>query len=122
MTAQYKYNVLDLVCNSADGSIIPGDPNAPERIAFTAWAKAGNVPDPFIPVSVTPRQARLALLGAGLLDQANAAVAAADKATQLTWEFAAEIDRSSTMVASLGASLGLTSAQIDNLFIRGAGL
>jgi hypothetical protein len=72
--------------------------------------------------SVTPRQARLALKAAGLLDKVTAAVAAADQATQITWEFASQIDRNSPVSATLGAQLGLTSAQIDALFIQASTL
>ena len=77
---------------------------------------------PPVPESVTPRQARLALLGAGLLDAVNAAVAAAGTQAQIDWDYALEIKRSNPLIASMAAGLGLTSAQIDDLFRTAATL
>jgi len=79
-----------------------------------------------IPQSVTMRQARLALLGAGLLSSVDAAIAAMpepDKtAAQITWEFAATVDRGFGMVPQLAAALGMTELQIDALFVAAAAL
>lgn len=66
--------------------------------------------------SVTPRQARLALLGAGLLDQVEAAVKTAGGATQITWDYATQINRNDPLIATIAIGLNLTSAQIDALF------
>lgn len=67
-------------------------------------------------------QARAALLEADLLDAANAAVAAADPIVQLAWADAQEFQRASPTIAALGAALGLTDAQIDELFESAAGI
>lgn len=75
-----------------------------------------------VPSSISPAQARLALLGAGLLQQVEAAVAAADLVTQIAWSQATSIERDSPTVAGLSAALGLTSAQLDALFIAGASI
>lgn len=72
------------------------------------------------PVSVTPRQARLALLGAGLLDQVEAAVVQAGGTTQITWEYATEIRRDDPLIESIGNALGLNEAQKDALFAAAA--
>ncbi len=81
-------------------------------------------PTPPIPSVVTMRQARLALLNAGLLTQVNNTIAAlpgtSGDAARIEWEFASAIDRNSPIVASLSASLGLTSAQLDSLFTAAA--
>lgn len=66
--------------------------------------------------SVTPRQARLALLQAGLLDKVEAAVNAAGGATKITWDWASTISRTDPLIATLATVLSLTSAQIDQLF------
>ncbi|WP_050384572.1 hypothetical protein [Bradyrhizobium pachyrhizi] len=73
-------------------------------------------------VAVTPRQARLALLAAGLLDQVDAAVDAAGGATKITWEYATEIRRDDPMISTVGAALSLTSDQIDALFTAAGAL
>lgn len=70
-----------------------------------------------VPASVSMRQARLALLSAGLLDQVNALIATQSQATQIEWDYASDVWRDRDLVASLGAGLGLTGAQIDALFI-----
>lgn len=70
--------------------------------------------------SVTPRQARLALLAAGLLDQVQAAVDATGGATKITWEYASAFDRNDPLITSIGASLNLTPSQIDALFASAA--
>jgi len=91
----------------------------PDRYAEWQYRKS-------IPQSVTMRQARLALLGAGLLTGVDAAIAAMPEpdrtATQITWEFAATVDRKFGMVPALAASLGMTDAQIDELFIAASKL
>lgn len=69
-----------------------------------------------IPQTVSPRQARLALLAAGLLDQVEAAVNAAGGATKVSWDFATQINREDPLIAAIGAAIPLTSDQIDTLF------
>lgn len=79
-----------------------------------------------VPEVVTMRQARLALLGAGLLAQVNTAVAnmpgAEGDAARIEWEYAQEVRRDSPLVAALSAAFGWTSAQLDDLFTEGAKL
>jgi len=79
-----------------------------------------------VPQSVTMRQARLALLAAGLLPAVNAAIASMpepDKTqAQITWEFASSVDRGFGMVPQLASAMGMTETQIDDLFIAAAQL
>lgn len=75
-----------------------------------------------IPSIVTMRQARLALLQSGLLGQVNAAVAVADEATKITWEFSSEVNRAHPFVSTIAAALNLTEAQLDGLFTLAASL
>jgi hypothetical protein len=87
-----------------------------EAVAIRAeWQASAVAPEP-VPQSVTPRQARLALLAAGHLAAVNAAVAAAGPQAQIDWDYALEIRRDNALIASMAASLGLTDAQIDDLF------
>ena len=69
-----------------------------------------------VPQTVTPRQARLALFGAGLLDTVIGMVDAAGGATKITWEYATEINRTDALITTLGSALSLSVAQIDDLF------
>ncbi len=79
-----------------------------------------------VPEVVTMRQARLALLGAGLLAQVNTAVTnmpgADGDAARIEWEYAQEVRRDSPLVAALSAAFGWTAAQLDDLFTEGAKL
>jgi hypothetical protein len=83
-------------------------------------------PPPPPPNVVSMRQARLALLGAGLLDAVEAAIAAMEgvegKAAQIEWEYATEVRRDSPLVDGLTAALGLTDAQLNDLFTVAATL
>ena len=72
-----------------------------------------------VPQQITMRQARLALLSAGLLDDVEMVIAVAGRAAQLEWEYAAVVDRSNPAVAIVQQQQGMTDAQIDDLF-RGA--
>ena len=75
-----------------------------------------------IPQSVSMRQARLALLGAGLLDLVEAAIAAAGPAAKIEWDYATEVQPSAGLVPTMATALGLTDAQIDALFVTAATL
>ena len=81
---------------------------------------------PVVPPSVTMRQARLALLGAGLLDDIDAAINALPlpqkEAARIEWEYSAEVQRHNGFVSVLTPLLGLTDAQTDALFLTAAEL
>ena len=70
---------------------------------------------------LTPRQARLALLNATLLDEVEALLAN-DKAMQIWWEYSLDIQRNHEHIAAMGSALGLSEVQLDELFIEGAKL
>lgn len=88
-----------------------------------AWQKYDAI---IVPRTVTMRQARLALLGAGLLDTVNNTIAgmagAQGQAAQIEWQYSSEVQRHKALVQSLGPALGLTDAQLDQLFITAATL
>ncbi len=101
--------------------------------AFEAIPQPEPEPEPpppppmVIPQSVTMRQARLALLGIGLLDDVDAAIAAIPdpvqrKAAQIEWEYAQTVDRNSPFTQQMAAGLNLTAEQLDALFTQAAGL
>lgn len=79
-----------------------------------------------VPSAVTMRQARLALLGAGLLASVDVAIDAMDEPTKtaarIEWEYSNELQRSNPLLLSLGPALGLTVEQIDALFIAASAL
>lgn len=79
-----------------------------------------------VPQEITMRQARLVLLGAGLLHQVDAALNALPspmkEAAFIEWEYSSTVKRSSALVVQLGQSFGLTADQIDAMFRQGATL
>lgn len=79
-----------------------------------------------VPAAVTMRQARLALLGAGLLPSMDSSIdslpSPQKEAARIEWEYSHEVQRHNGLVSVLAPILGLTSAQIDALFIGAAQL
>jgi hypothetical protein len=91
---------------------------------YDATANTLTAPPPpsTVPQSVTPRQARLALLNAGLLDEVQATVDAIGGATQISWDYATEVNRSDPLITTLSTTLSITDAQMDALFVAAAAL
>ena len=111
----------------------PEFPNTnPDYLAYKTWIDAGGVPPPpeptppYVPASVTMRQARLALLGAGLLASVDAAIdglpSPQKEAARIEWEYATEVQRVSGLVPMMGAALGLDDAALDALFVAAVAL
>lgn len=69
-----------------------------------------------VPQVVSRFQARAALHQAGLLQQAQDAIAAADPIAQLAWEDATTFKRSSPTVAAIAGALSLSDTAVDDLF------
>lgn len=97
---------------------------SPDLVAMTkaqADKHLAVAPQPQAPVSVTMRQARLALHSAGLLQSVEDAIGALAEpdqtAARIEWGYASTVERSSQFVAMLGSAIGLDDAQMDELFL-----
>lgn len=77
-----------------------------------------------VPQSVTRFQARAALHLAGHLQQIEVLMSAPemDMLARLAWQDAQEFRRTSPTVAAMAQALGLTDAQVDQLFITARGI
>ena len=100
-------------------------------VVGTGCTIAEYTPPPFIasidvPSSVTMRQARLALLQAGLLDKIDAAINSLPEpqksAAKIEWEYSQEVQITSKMAAFIAQIIGLSSEQVNQLFIKAAGI
>ena len=96
---------------------------------YRAWLEAGNVTDPYVPpppavpLAVPMWAVRTVLQNDGLFNQAQALVeASTDNALKNVWEYGNFADRNSNAIATLSAALGLTSEQVDQMFIDANGL
>lgn len=70
---------------------------------------------------ITPRQARLALLGVGLLDEVETLLAK-DRAIQIWWEYSLDIQRNHEMIITVATQLGMSEEDMDNFFIEASKL
>jgi hypothetical protein len=93
---------------------------------FGSWALTdlpvpALVPDP-VPDAVTNYQARTVLIEAGVFAKADAALRGADQtvaANQIAlqaWDYANQFFRNQPIIAAMQAVLGLSDAQVDDLF------
>lgn len=107
-----------------NGVVVMDDPNeaAPTQAAIDAAQATIDAEGEAPPTAVTARQARLALLAAGLLDTVETAIATLPQAERIEWEYASEIRRDHPLIVSLAAALSLTAVQVDALFITARGL
>lgn len=128
----YQLTVSTTVVRIADGASFEPVASNSDGAAYLAWVGAGNTPTPYtppptpVPTDITMRQARLVLLGAGLLASVDTAIAAMPEpqksAAHIEWEYSNAVQRHNGFVSALGTAIGLTEAQIDALFIAGAKL
>lgn len=112
----------DVFAYEPDGSqdnLIPPDflPIRDEDVAGIVGVDSNTVPQ-----VVTRRQALLALLAADKLDAVDLMIKNAPRAVQIAWAAAGTFERGNPLIESLAPALGLSEADVDNLFIEAAKL
>jgi hypothetical protein len=79
-----------------------------------------------VPQTVTMRQARIALLDAGLLDAVKSSIATMPgtdgERARIDWEYAQEVRRDWPLIAYMSGDLGLTDEQVDALFVAASAI
>lgn len=123
------YRVPDV----ASGQVaVPGTVELIDGVWTQRWNVRDATPEelaalkPPVPYEVTMRQARLALLGIGVLDQVASAIEALEgverETARIEWNHSSVVHRDSPLVAIMGAALGLDDEQLNQLFITAAAL
>lgn len=105
---------------------------ADESVADLSWVDAAlgyadakfvpvDVADPVeVPQSISRMQAKQALLAAGTLTAVEAAMASAPAAVQIYWADASHFHRDHPVLEQMAGALGMTSDDLDALFIAAA--
>ena len=83
---------------------------------------AAQQPAPTVPQIVSPRQIRLAMTQTGIRSNVEAAVNAASQEVQDTYHYATEFRRDDPLIPPLAKQLGITDAQLDQLWSLAATL
>lgn len=104
--------VVTLKAEDKDSYVYPQDgwywfDTFDEALAFFAGLRIDTV--------ITMRQARLYLLGAGLLSQVDA-ILAQNEAWKIEWEYSTEVVKDSPLVIELISQLGLSNDAVEVMF------
>jgi len=122
---------VEAIYDSDGLELLPAEPEITEQVRpYTPMAteEVTSQVDSYIytatlPKVITMRQARLALLNAGLLATVSDAISAGtDEALKIEWDYATEVKRDWASLEAIATSLGMTSEQLDELFIAGSKL
>jgi hypothetical protein len=108
--AGYRYDLAERVI-----TVTPFGADAVQCV-LVAERDAPVVIGAVVPRSVSPRQIRQALNQTGLRSNVEAAVAQGDQDLRDWWEFATLVERSNPAVVAMASGLGISSAQLDELF------
>lgn len=125
--AELGYAIVELVDPGAESwdVVVELSPELVAGVWRQRWQVTPGTPPPLpVPEMVSRFQARAALHLAGLLDDVEALVAdpQTDMLTRLAWQDAQEFRRASPTVAAIAAALGMSDAQLDDLFRTAAGI
>lgn len=110
------------------GAVLASEHDTPDlwQQMLAEVTPADYVAPSLVPQSVTKRQAVQALILAGLDDDVDALLASMPgvpgKLARAEWRESNTVERDRPLVAQLGAQLGLTAQQLDDLFTQAAAL
>lgn len=109
--------VIDL-SNNSSFDITSGHPFA---LAYLEWLVEGNTPQAAdiesTPISVSMKQARLALYEIGQLATLDALIANASESVKIEWEYSSSIDENHPTVQAIKAQLGWSDQTLHSIFV-----
>lgn len=126
--AQYQWASDPLIIFGPEGFIpaVAGNRDYDALVASGEAIAPYVPPAPTVPASVKMWQARAVLGTMGLDKQIDARLGAMPGpegfAARAAWEYAADVGRESPLVVALAKALGLTEAQLDQLFVSASSL
>jgi hypothetical protein len=100
----------------ARGGVVTAVATAQDVRDALANAGLGPLGPDYVPHVVDMWQARAALRDAGKLTAANLAISSQGYEVRDAWEYGNTVRRDAPVIAAMGAALGLSDADIDNLF------
>lgn len=119
MRTEYANTPENLELAKAVAGGVVGIDAASDTIVVLTGADIEQTP---VPQTVSRMQALIALESAGLLAGIETYMTTAPKIEQIAWNNAQEFCRTSPMVLSLAAMLGLDDAALDGLFRAASGI
>ncbi len=115
---------INSILRIEDKATIPVSMENADYKAYAKWCSLGNIPEPAdepviaIPQIISRFQAKAVLLQMELLDDVEALMTSASPIVKLAWENAVEFNRQSPSLLAMASALGLSSEQLDALFIE----
>ena len=83
---------------------------------------ADYVPESVVFPNLSRRQVRLALHNAGKLSAVETAINSAGPVAKITWNEAVEFERNNPLIAAISSAIGMSSSEIDALWLEAAKL
>lgn len=119
--AVYEYEVLPEFASNILMILLPENSEVGVGYLWNGEDFSSPLPtEPIVPSEVTMRQAKLALLRAGLYEQVEQGIGTLPSPQKeeaaIEWYYSSVMRRDKPFVSILGASLNLTEQQIDQLF------
>ena len=116
----YDENMVETLSagNLLDAVVVPDKPSEGYRFDEVTLTWFLYSEPEIVPSVVSMRQARLALLESGMLSAIdNAITVGTNEALKIEWDYATEVRRDWKSLVELALAMGITTINLDNLFV-----